>query len=498
MQLPTAAFFPKLKNPKTPPRETLTILELLRVQLSPPRYREKNEELLASELETGHRNDQIRRLARSYITELLAQGFSHRYISETTQNFFFYGKDRIGQNSAIRDFFLLFPEKQRSFKVICKLDELFRPAATAFLTFKVQIGNNIPDEIDRAKFSSFAPGVSNLFGVVLEVKARDCYAARYAAEQRIKLCSTLLSLFHHRKTASWSDEALVFDEERTHTSLVRNSTNPMTRCSDLIEEVATQRLQRFLSEFTLEDVSFSKFIRSAQLHAMALKSDSSENQILNLWIALESLIPSEAKGEDVSNIEHIVNSLMPFLCQGYLERLLNSYVKDLGNWNKTASKRLFAGVTGFKLVDKLAKILALPEHEARRDNFKSQFRDFHLMKDRFEYFQSLLSSPSSLLTALDTHRIRLEWQIRRIYRTRNIIVHSGQTPSYTRVLIEHAHDYLDLVLTGLIKLASSPRKIVSVSQGFKYVEMKYATYYSNLKASKSFETENIDHLLFDR
>jgi hypothetical protein len=232
---------------------------------------------------------------------------------------------------------------------------------------------------------------------------------------------------------------------------------------------------------------------------MALRSDAEENQILNLWISLESLVPSETKADEVSNIEHIVASLIPFLSIGYIERLLHNLCKDLLRWNHVATRHALRAIPGLKFTDRLAKLLVLTQFDAQRIALENGFRDFHLLRDRFAYFKDILRSPSKVVEALDAHQQRLEWQLRRIYRARNIIVHSGHTPAYTRPLIAHAHDYLDTVLALLTRLASSPKRVHSVSQGFKYVELNYKTYYNNLSAKNlEFNVHNIEGLVFSR
>ncbi|TOO76381.1 hypothetical protein CGH28_24905, partial [Vibrio parahaemolyticus] len=74
--------------------------------------------------------------------------------------------------------------------------------------------------------------------------------------------------------------------------------NQMHKCNDLKPSLASKKLQDFLSNFSLDKSSFSQFIRSSELHAQALKTDSEENQIINLWIAIESLIPPKSSDAD--------------------------------------------------------------------------------------------------------------------------------------------------------------------------------------------------------
>lgn len=499
VSLPVSAFFPTLKNQKTPLKELQNTLELLAVQLSPNKYREKNEELLKAEIEGRKSIAEIRRLSRSYVTTLIATGFSQRHLSETTLDFFYFGRNRITGNEAINEFFLRFPYEKEDFTIVFKVDSIFEHMEGALPSIGLSITKNLPIEIDLSSFNSFSNLNDNkLFAIAAKRSARDVYSARSEAEKRLKLAATLLTLFHHKEHPAWTPECIVIDSENKKFK-VHKPINSMHKCADLTKSVASKRLELFMSDFSLEKNSFSKFVRSAQLHSMALTSNADENQILNLWISLESLIPSETKNDDLSNIEHIVASLLPFLNLVYIDRLLNNLVKDLLRWNSPITRRAFKPIPGKKFTDKLAKLLALPDFAAQRNSLIQALRDFHLLKDRLDYFQTLFSSPSSVVNALDAHKIRLEWQIRRIYRTRNIIVHTGQTPAYTPLLIAHTHDYLDAVLSSLVNLASKPKIIHSVGQGFKYVALDYINYYDRLsERGLTFDISNIDRLLLNR
>lgn len=498
LPLPVTSFAATLKNPKSSPKEVRGAVEILSVQLSAARYLNKNQELLAAAIKNNKAPTELRRLSRSYITTLTAVGFSAKYIREQSQDFFFFGKNRISDNSAIDDFIKIFEEPNKNYKVVFRVEKLFEPFSEAFKPAGLEISKTFPAELDQKSHPSFlSPSEQLLFATATNIPARDPYTARQIAEKRIKLCATLLNVFHHKGNPSWLTECIVHDTENNKTKLVKNPINPMHRCADLVQPIASKKLQLFMSDFSLEKSSFAKFVRSAELHSMALGSNANENQIINLWISLESLIPSESKSENSSNIEHIVGSLIPFLNERYIQNLLNNLVKDLLRWNKKEVIRILRPIEGKKFIDKLAKTLALPEHAAACNALESTFGNFHLLSDRFQYFKNILQSPANVLSALDAHKVRLEWQIRRIYRARNIIVHSGKTPSHTQPLIEHTHDYLDTVLSRLIELASKPKSANSVAQGFKFVEMRYANYISNLKNAKSeFTKENIHNLLF--
>lgn len=498
--LPAAAFIPALRNPKTPTRELETVLELLAVQLTPDRYRQRNEHLLFQAVQNGAPYALLRRLARSYVTTLTAIGFSARYLQEQTQVFFHYGPGRITGADSLLAYYKLFPSELSEYTVVFSVDKIFDHVVPAFSNLRILISKDLPKDFDPKLLpATFTPGNDVLFAVVQKMAATDPYSARDSAERLLNLTATLLTLFHHRERPRWASECIVFDPKTETLLAVSEPINSMQKCADLLQAVASRRLREFVSSFSLEADSFSKFIRSAELHALAVRSNADENQILNLWIALESLVPSESKSDDVSNIEHIIKCLLPFLNFGYIERLVNNLVKDLMRWNHEFTRSLFKSIPGRKFTDKLVRLAALPEFDAPRRRLEESFKDFHLLRDRFEYFKEMLASAGSVVAALDAHSQRLEWQIRRIYRTRNIIVHSGITPRYTKPLIEHTHDYLDTVLNLLVRLASEPKTVHSVAQGFKYVELRYHRYYEKLgEKGLVFNVNNIDALVFCR
>lgn len=498
IQLPLESFIGTLKNKRSSINELKGLIELISFNLPLDVYKERNEEMLSESIKSSSGAVDIRRLSRSYITTLTALGFSAKYILEELQRFFYFGPDRIVGNSAIDDFFRIFPSELVDYVATFRVDKVFEYASESFIPLGIEITTSAPEAMLDDRYAAFlADGPQVLFATINNIKARDIYSARYRAEELLKFCGTLVNLFHHKSKAGWQPECLVKVKSTEKKKLIKSNLNPMHKCADLVQDAAKIKLHLFMDEFTLDKQSFSKFVRSAQLHSMALTSNSNENQILNLWISLESLIPSETKSDRVAGIEHIANSTIPFLNEQYIAKLLNNLVKDLVRWNRREFARSIGNIPGKKFVDKLAKLLALPEYLAQRDILKGKFSDFHLLRDRFNYFEQLLSSPKNVVAALDAHKQRLEWQIRRIYRARNIIVHSGKVPTYTQPLIEHTHDYLDTILSRLVELASRPKAIYSVAQGFKFVEYRYNTYYKNLSVKGlNFDSANIHDLLF--
>lgn len=67
------------------------------------------------------------------------------------------------------------------------------------------------------------------------------------------------------------------------------------------------------------------------------------------------------------------------------------------NWNRAQTKKVLADIDGENQVIKVAKLLALPEFAAQRKELKESFKDFHLLRDRFEYLEYIYSDPKKCL-----------------------------------------------------------------------------------------------------
>ena len=272
-------------------------------------------------------------------------------------------------------------------------------------------------------------------------------------------------------------------DENNSITIINEPIKSMHKCIDLKKAKAESKLQEFLKSFKLTEDSFNKFINSVRLHSIAIHSSSHENQLLNLWISLESLVPADTKNKDNANIQHIVDSIIPFLNMYYLKSLINKLIKDLVRWDVYKVRKLLKDIPGDDLQFKIVNLLSNNNLSEKLNNLMIEIKDFHLLNDRLKHFNNLLLSKEKISNTIINHTERLQWQIRRIYRARNLIVHTGNTPSYTSTLIEHIHSYLDIILETLIQL-SSKNKINSVGQGFQYIELMYNDYLNVIGITK--------------
>jgi len=485
-----------LQNPKSTDQSIATTIELLLNQIPLTAYKTRNERLLISEVTGSGEFSKLRSLARSYVTTLLNFGYSHKYIHDVSRQFFFYSSDRIGSNEAINDYISIFSSKKDKYQILYRVPMHLNSFEKSAKRLGIIFPKDITEFADGIKSHSFNLGSKDVYLLFGEIEGKDPYVAKSKSDYGLELFQTLVGLYHHKESPAKIVECLVFDRSKDTCRKVSRSINPMHKCADSKIGVASKKLSEFMSSFSMKNESFRKFNRSAELHALALSSESRENQMINLWIALESLIPNKPEEEKSSQIQHIISSMLPFLNLSYINKIVLRFYKDLWNWDSKLARGLLKKIDAEGYLMKIMHFFCLSKYQNLRTELEKSTKDFHLFKDRFEYIQYVLSSPANLAIALDGHTRRIEWQIRRIYRARNLIVHDGKTPSYTDVLIENTHDYLDSIMNKLMSLASTEDTVNSIDQGFKMMELNYSSYYAALSQKGiQFNDNNINDLL---
>ncbi len=500
LQLEVNTICIKLENEGGSMREKRIVLEIVYSQIKPTLYKKKAEELLKDAVQDGNEKNRIRSLTRNYISMLISTGYSTRFLYPSVRKLFHLSGTEIRSPDDINLFFDIVKGENQKYVAIFKASKIFDEIKDSCKEFGLKITKSLEgDYVKYAVKKNFSINNNQVYIIIDELEEKDVFSARRDAEGTIEMISTLTSLFHHKEVPSWESNALMINIGSNTPRLVNAALNPMLLCSDLRTYDAAVKLNKFINEFELHGIeSFQKFFRATELHSLALKNDSPENQLLNLWVGLETLVPSRLS-RNKAKINNVIDSILPFLSLDYIYTLTNKLTLDLKTWNHTSLYKNIKGIDGNDEREKVIKLLILQEYKDKKDNLFADLGDFCLLRNRAHYFSECLNSSSKISKLLSTHWARVDWQIRRIYRTRNQIVHAGRTPRYIDVLIKNTHDYLDVVTNGIVSLASAKGKINTVEQAFKYAEVRYDEYIGMLaKEDIPINISNISDFVIDK
>lgn len=463
-------------------------LELLQNCIRPHKYLKKTISLLKDSIKNNHKK-RIDFLSKTFITTLVNFGYHQTYIHKTSLEFFFYDtKTRISDLNCLDIFFDNFNLKKSKYEVIFRVSNLISEIKDSCEIFNISISETLPKHLSRTKKSLFKKRPDDIFLTIENIEVFDQYTARELSERLLNKIKSFFVLFHHKKGVKWHEEALVICRAQGKEFLLFRPIGPMKKGFDLKAEKAAKELNNFINNFRVTGLSFEKIDRVIDFHGLAISNQTPENQLINLWTSIETIIPSHPSRSKITNI---INSLTPFLILDYTNRLLSRLTSDLILWNRPTVTKIFKKIPkskGLSPIEKTAILISLQETKDLRDELYAKLNDFSLLRNRVYTLSQILSDPKKIEDILSIHQTKIEWQIRRIYRTRNLIIHSGRTPHYTNILIENAHTYLDQFLEAVLHYSINESSINSIEQAVELGKLKYQNYIKTIKESKNFIT----------
>lgn len=472
-------------------------LEVLDRTLNPPRYLKAVFDALEEKVAAIEKKA-IEALARTLVTTLINSGLSKQHLYNSVLKSYFQEGPSIEDLSGLRPFLDSLIPKSHSFDVLLLTSRNILSVSTSITAFQLKVPDELSEDLRNvSEQHAFEPTEDETYVLASGVKARDAYSARQDAIRNLDNLSDLLCLFQHKSRISWRQETVV--ARRCCSEEVRWVTpprGPMEKASDLRPEKAAKELNLLLRSFSAKGMSFRKFNRVADIHGICINHNIIENQLVNLWTALETLTPSRPGGSKLSNV---TSSALPFLLHTYVGRLVQQLAFDLLNWDKWRARKILHRVPcdpKTSLRGKCLRLMCLSENEALRGLLYDQLKDFHLLRHRAFQLSEKLSDRKNIQHLIEEHEMKVTWQIRRIYRARNLIVHSGRTPPpYIDTLVENGHDYLDLIVFEIMKISCGDYSASTLEQAFEIGRIQYQTFRRQLGEGAPLTSMNCDFLL---
>lgn len=470
-------------------------LQLLSQKLNPIKYDEKiRKEIQEIIFENKNEKEKLYKLSTLYVTNLIGLGFSQSFIYKNVKTIFF-SKTKITDNKPLDEFFKNLEYEIQEYNVIFKCSKLLEEVKNSSSNFKSEITDIITEQFQKCEkqnfFSSLKP--NQTFFIAKNIHALDPVSAKEIAEIRINKISKLFCFYHHKENPIWDDNTLVINFKSNYSFLIKEKTSPMSKGRDLKPKKAAGKLNRLINNIRLEDNSFSKYNRAIDLHGLSLENKNVENQLLQNWIAFETLLVGYSKD---SKIEQVLNHLINFLTYRYFENIIEEISRDLKKFNFIHFQNLIEKIPiGTNFIEKLTALIVLDELKAERQSLYSDLNCHPLLKYRIFDYHKKFSKVKTIENLLNRHKKLIEWQIKRMYRSRNLIVHAGIVPAYTEVLVEHSHNFFDKLLNIINDFSIENMSIISIEQSIKEVEILQSHHNKIITSNRD---KNIDKTNYNR
>lgn len=417
----------------------------------------------------NERQDELFRLVKSMLTELMNMGYTVRYIFDVMKQNYWNTQNDIKSADEIDNFFDAFSLSEKKYEVMfCVKKKRIEKLITS-----------IPDvdfiDDHKARFQShneklFCRKKNNESFISFKTEALDPFAASERIKNMLMIKTALYRLFDHTFRYDINSMSCgVYDEncfykfynpisavEHTKTLSVKQINESMAVSNEALESIAKNRAYNDLVAI----------INAARMHAHSLDSSSEENQLLDLWAIFESVLDISNKHTS-DRIDQVCMYLVPILKRNYIFSLFKQLANDIKNYNQDMYNDIVENCTDeIDVVQKICEFVLLPssEKEVMREFFLGNCHDFPLLNERIRYYADALKDTKSVYDFVEKHAETVRWQVMRIYRNRNLIIHNGESMPYLSLLIENLHSYVDDFLSYAIHTLSKGHDVDSMCQ----------------------------------
>lgn len=173
----------------------------------------------------------------------------------------------------------------------------------------------------------------------------------------------------------------------------------------------------------------------------ALDSSNLQDAFINLWSILEVLF-CEGTTNKIGQVEE---KLIPILKYDYLSSLFSEVENML---IKSNCKKQYLEM--IDQVGSIEKLFLLNTNSIMVDELKKQIKGYPLLRYRLYTLSKTCTSKKELDKELSRYTKRVKWHLTRLYRTRNLIIHSSNSIYNLKMLCVHLCEYVEVTLQIII------------------------------------------------
>lgn len=494
----------RLEAERTDPRALLAGVDALLVELN-GYYWERIGEDIKKAVRDGTSNRTILELANVFIVEAELQGFSRNYIYHVARRFFFWtGAEprRIESVDQLEQFLMQFYASEAArYTAVLRGSSEFEALADFAKEVGVTVASISPENMPSFFRARRFLGDSSEFPNYLTIKgitARDPNSARQLAESRVDILADLYSYYAHENEPRWYSTCLLINEATEWAELINASVSAMKRgtrrrAEELRMDMA--EAMEVVKGVHLERESQYVFVKALDYHRAAIEATTPENQLLDLWAALEGFLPPPSK--DSARITHFVGSLLPVLSLTYAEKIFRYVAHHLNTGGDRIREIVESVPVDGDFFTKTAAILTAEDAAVIRAELMAELSLNPLMRFRCFSVNEQFRTNERIRSSLLRHKQKVAWHIQRIYATRNQIVHSAEALPYLDTLVENLHFYLDTLMSVIVRVGLKSKVKISVPGALKLLSVHEQAALRQLEGRKERCTlENFKLLVF--
>lgn len=382
------------------------------------------------------------RLLEYFYIELINKGFSKQYLYKRIQSIFVYNTHFTNFDIQYNRFEQLIKSDNENYTVIFSIeDQSFKYNELK----KIDARYSFVDKILKNKFCSkisdsgkeFIEKNKQYILIAISFQSKDYFSAVQLGINKFSKDLDIYHLGYNRKYYKIASQCLVIGDKDPSQSSVLPSNYQIDGyfhdSGDIFDNILDKITK--LKQKNIDKDSYKKILSAIRYYRTGSESPELETKLLNYWIGLEFIFTSFSSEEKtidrIRKYFPISHSLI------YIKRNLVDFHKTLKRLN------LDQQVTSYN--DSLIYLLSNIAYEDVKSKSTSE-----LLVYRANFFQKWYQEPNKIGDSLRKHQENLVWNITRLYRIRNEIVHNAAIKNGIYTNIAHLKYYLTFILNSIL------------------------------------------------
>jgi hypothetical protein len=453
--------------PGIPEADQLQLLIRMLINKIEPDYHEALRDQVVEAVAASNRRIQLLQSTGFLVSHLLNSGHSKIFLLRRAEEKFFTNDIGRAGAAVVKAFIDGISQEKRRYCVVCAISRETANILQLVENFQIV---RLPDLPPHAQAEIAAwPSYRATDRYVLEtVTAADRHRAVSYLHDRLVSTRALMILQPQRTEVDWSEQFYAFSPrgttgettERSETSL--QSVNSVPISGRRLKQMT--RIPRQI-ERDFDEMSKERLFSAVSTAAVALDTNLAETRLITLWSAFEVLLSDPPEGD--ARIVHYVKNLTPCISIKYHRRLFAAVHDQLVVNYRKRFRRILDRVDtcGFpNQHTKFANLIVLPEYEAERSALLSLCDDSPLALHRLFRLRKFYGNPKASFDTITEHSNRVSWQLHRIYRARNNLVHAGSSPLFLDSLVLNSLEYFRSAVQTIARKARSRDTVQQIDQ----------------------------------
>lgn len=404
----------------------------------------------------------IKRALRCFIPGLIGAGYSHEFVFY--YNRLVFSDSKVDSIDSLSKFLDRFDFKKRQYNIYLAINK----QAFSFqeiLERHLKVIFNIDIDASDLKYDR------NKYDVIkMQVAAFDERSASNRAYEALSLFFRYYNFIGDQKV-DWLFNTCKVIDANGQVAFVNLHPEGFDYSNSIENDSAGEASATIISTLLANKRdSFVSIDRAIKMHNVAIAEKDLRNGFLNLWSVFEILFVSEQTESKSAEIE---KKVLPILQRDYLCYL----IEDLGhnleeNLQKERINELKNAIDKEECSEWLSRLLFLPQFSSLRTEVYGWLKDYPLLRSRMSQISNDFIEKKNVLADMERFRKRISWHFKRLYRTRNSIIHAGENPPNLKELGEHLHSYVDECLLEIVTLLVSNHQLQNIDNAIIDIQFR--------------------------